>query len=238
MQTVSELYQDLNVQSDVSEFKKQTEAVANILAENNIQVTTYRDPLLPAFSSLDQTRKQNSLKEIEFYKKSLHMALGEDRTINEKQSLWSSLKLLGLRPTSDILDIIGPEDSVEAYDIGGIQFWRNFKFFEVCSYTLEEMFSIPWHDRYDRDEAAVKQTQEIAMKLMSGQITKTIHCDIRNILVEKRSENKFVIDARHTHISPLFDQYNAVSGFIVVSKVKLLGADNTNNLPTSCLDFT
>ncbi|MBC7464576.1 MAG: hypothetical protein H7256_01165 [Bdellovibrio sp.] len=237
MQLMPELQNDLSVQSDVSRFKKLTEDVAFMLNENRAEVVAYRDPSMNSFSMLDQARQKNSLKEIEFYKKSLEMAVSEDRTINEKQSLWSSLKLLGLRPTSDVLDLVNSEDSVEAYDLGGIQFWRNFKFFEVCSYTLEEMFSLPWSDRYDRDDVAVKKTEEIAMNLITGKMTETIYCNIENILVENLSENKFVIDARHTHISPLFDQYSAVSGFIVVSKVKLLGADNTNNLPTAGLDL-
>ncbi len=204
------------------EFKTLAEDVAQLLSSGGVPVIPYHSALLPVFSNLNADRKKFSLNQLSFYKKSLEMAQ-EGRSINEKQSLWTSIKLLGLRPTSDILNLVTSEDSVEGYDITGIQFWRNFKFMEVCSYTLEEMFSIPWPERYERDLEASKLTYEVQKKINSGRLEETYDCDIHNIIVETCSEKRNIIDAHHRHISPLYDDSNNVAGYIVISKVQLLG---------------
>ena len=123
--------------------------------------------------------------------------------------------------------------AVEAYDLGGIQFWRNLKFLEVSNYTIEEMFCLPWHERYKYDLKAAKMTEDIVIKILTGQIKDTHYCDIYNVLVEKHSAKKYAINVHHKIVSPLFYEDNSVAGFIVISDAKILGTMQTTSLKES-----
>lgn len=205
----------------VSEFKSAAEEIAKIITDHKVSVSAYHDSNLVLFLALDDERRRNSLTQITIYKESLQMA-AENGSMNEKQSLWTTLKHLGMRPKSDIFEVINSNEAVEAYDLSGIQFWRNLKFLEVCNYTIEEMFCLPWHERYDRDLDAAKMTEDIVIKIVTGQITETYNCDIYNVLIERHSAKKYAIDVHHKQVSPLYSADNTVAGFIVISSVKVI----------------
>ena len=218
--TAVDSYSEASLQN--SEFKRLAEEITEITNAKKVLATPYHDPALPLFSALNDERKRASLDQINIYKDSLQSAC-VNGLVNEKQSLWTTLKTLGFRPKSDIFEMVTADEAVEAYDLGGIQFWRNLKFLEVCNYTIEEMFCLPWHERYDRDLEAAKMTEDIVIKIVTGQITDTYNCDIYNVLVEKHSAKKYAIDVHHKLVSPLLYEDNSVAGFIVISDVKIIG---------------
>ena len=217
-----------------SEFKRLADEIAQITNTKKLVTAAYHDPALRLFSALDEERKRASLAQINTYNNSLKSA-SADGLINEKQSLWTVLKTLGFRPKSDIFEMVHADEAVEAYDLGGIQFWRNLKFLEVCNYTIEEMFCLPWHERYDRNLDAAKMTEDVVKRILTGEITDTHNCDIYNVLVERHSAKKYAIDVHHKMVSPLFYEDNSVAGFIVISDVKILATMQSamNNAPTA-----
>lgn len=216
----SEQLEDHN-QEILNQFRALAEATAKILNLNKISTRPYDNQALPLFSLLNPTRQQTSLAQLRTYFGTLQACL-DTKSATENQSVWSALQLLGLKPTSDIFEKISSDYAIEIYDGEGIQAWRNLTFMSVCSYTLEEMFSLTWQERYERSPLAEKQTTEVVIDIFTGKIKGTTACQIHNQISETCSGGKFVIDVFHEYISPLTGPNSGVSGFIVLSKVKLL----------------
>lgn len=84
-----------------SEFKSAAEEITKIITNHKVSTTAYHDSNLILFSGMDGERQ------------------------------WTSLKQLGMRPKSDIFDVVNSEDAVEAYDLGWILLFQ-LKAVNIC----------------------------------------------------------------------------------------------------------
>ncbi len=103
---------------------------------------------------------------------------------------------------------------------------------EVCSYNLEEIFCHPWEERYERDDKAIEKIGAVLQDMSTRPEVPTVKIDVRNILVEKFSEEQLTIDVRHEYLSTLKDEGGNMAGFIALSSGKILGANNDLNTKT------
>ncbi|MEK6774203.1 MAG: hypothetical protein AABY64_09695 [Bdellovibrionota bacterium] len=216
---------DINL---IEDFKTTLDKISSILNSLGVSATSYHTSYLKDYSKLSSHQKKSALRDSQKYLECLtaselvEPATDDDRdTPDLGQSLWFALRHFGLRPTSDLFELLSMNDAVEIYNAEGIQVWRNLKFMEVCSYTLEEIFCYTWQDRYTRSEAATVQIMDVISKF-STISPKSIKCGIKNLLHEKFSVKKLTIDVTHEMLSPVFNSLNAVGGFVVTSKVKIL----------------
>jgi hypothetical protein len=69
---------------------------------------------------------------------------GEDLR-DTKVFLWRALKKLGLTFPPETMQLIEDEDVVEVYLTDEIQVFRNWKFLETVSVTIEDILCLPWH---------------------------------------------------------------------------------------------
>lgn len=207
----------------IENFRNVLEQTAIILNKFNVKAAPYKHSELRDYSNLTVEAKKIALKDASTYLQVLNTDLDqeENNQYSEGQSLWLALKFFGLRPTSDVFEHLTKQDAIELYSAEGIQLWRNFKFMEVCSYTLEEIFCYTWQERYERDETATQKIIEVISNF-SLDNPKTVRCSIKNLLKEKFSVKKLTIDVCHEHLSPVFDYSNRPAGFISSSKVNII----------------
>jgi hypothetical protein len=64
---------------------------------------------------------------------------------NTKIFLWRALKKLDFIPPSDMMQYIEDEDIIEVYLTDEIQVFRNWKFLETVSHTIEDILCLPWY---------------------------------------------------------------------------------------------
>jgi hypothetical protein len=189
-----------------------------------IKVKAYHDRSLPHFSRLSAERKSRAV----YYMRRIwgitrHHITNQVEVENNAQSLWSALKVSGLKPGSDLFSHLEADDKIEIYSLDGIQIWRNCNVMEICSYTLEEIHSFDWHERYERCESDNSAILGAIGRLFDLGSERHVHARIPNHLVkEKFSEKRFQLNVRHDYFFPLVGENSELAAFLVTSKVEIL----------------
>lgn len=209
--------------SEVFEFKNIIVNISKVLRTVNVEVRAYSDDELPHYSQLSPSEQAEACQQAQTYLDSLNMAADKGWSLkDDKRLLWVALKMLGLTPTSDIFDLLPENTAIEVYNFGNIQVWRNLKFMDICGYTLEEMFCYSWEERYERDSEAANEVSATVQSILSSAQPQTVVGSVRNVVKERFSEERYILDTNHVLISPVL-KGNVPMGFIVASKVEILG---------------
>lgn len=140
------------------------------------------------------------------------------------QASWNAFKTLKLKPTTDFFSFLTDESVVEIYNAVGIQVFRNCKFFEICSYTLEDLYCRPWFELYERDPQVISAITKQVELALSGK-TKTLFFPELGIhgLNEKNSPFKYRLELEIDCIAPIIDEMGRFSSFFAaIETVKIL----------------
>jgi hypothetical protein len=222
---MSGTYSDINRNFDhVRVFRDLADRICSISNDNGVKVIGYRDPQLPLFNALPVTKQVEVLSRMKIYLHSLEVVEATDSKFeNSENVLWHSLSALGLVPPSDMFRRFKSNDIIEIYDLQGIQIWRNFNFLRICSYTLEEMHSLEWHNRYTREEAKSAECLSHLENLLSGKTSDVFFCDIsEHVLEETNSTERYVLQVRHDWAGRLKDRQHQIAAWFLTSQVEIL----------------
>jgi len=138
------------------------------------------------FESLSIDEKKTVIESLKSYCE----VIDNTKAITDVQSedlkfIWSAIKTYKIIPPSDFLETFKEGYLFEVYDQSGKQFFRNFEFFNVCSYSLEEVFCRSWFDLYSRDEAVNKSIMQTAAQLFNGAIKGTVYKPVPSHLLKE-----------------------------------------------------
>lgn len=205
-----------------SEFMAITEDISNKLKTEGIHVRPYL-PGLPHFCRTPLEKQKLIIEQVRFYQEICSSQINEGYRIRDNRSLtWRAFRRLGLIPTSDFLSHITDEDIVEIYSTSHIQLFRNFTFFDLCSYTLEELMTQEWWRLFDRDPNIIEMIIQEATKILTGQITETYTPRIpEHVINEINSAEKNRTRCEIRKMAPLFKD-RKIAACIVIEKIKLL----------------
>jgi hypothetical protein len=132
-------------------FKKLTSTISRFLAHEGVFLAAYTEGL-PHFSMLSMNEKKSVTDHLQFYHDLCSEQINEGYTLKDNPSFaWRAMSKLGLTPRSDLFSHLTNEHIVQIYSANNVQLFSNFRFFEICSYTLEELFSLEWWVLYERD---------------------------------------------------------------------------------------
>lgn len=208
----------------LNEFRELADAVVNLCARYGVKVVAYADPELPFFSVLSAAAQEKALRGLRAYLESLKVVEdhGEDLR-DDQRSIWYALSTLGLLPPSQLFALFKSGEVIEIYDMEGFQIWRNFNFLKICSYTLEEMYSIEWHRRYRRSDEKSQECLEKIGILLSQQSPEIFNALIgEHILEETQSKELLLLNARHDWLVRLNDRAGVFSAWMGISTVEIL----------------
>jgi len=205
--------------------RKLVESIAQMARDSNIELVAHRPESWSYYRTLPVLRKQEILKGCETYHEICVSTIQEGRPLSDTRALlWSSLKFFGFAPCSDLMDYIEDDLAVELYDSDGRQLFRNFKFMEVCSYTLADVLMYPWWELFYRvDEVAGRVHDEIAF-VLSGTVSATVPSQIPSHRTgEIFSERRHELDMRFHCFSPVFSRLTKrPAGFVCTSEVRVV----------------
>jgi len=176
-------------------------------------------PGLPHFSKLSTDRKLHIIQQVRFYQELCQSQLSEGFKINDNFSFtWRAFGRLGLSPSKDFFSYVQGEDIIEIYSKDQIQLFRNFAFFDCCSYTLEELHSYEWWTLFERDEKHTQMILEDAAKTLSGEIRETFTPNIPvHTLREANSAENFLMNIEIRCMAPVY-RNKKVDGLIVLER--------------------
>lgn len=204
------------------EFKSLAHGVCRMLESDGLHRKPYLDGL-PYFQALSLEKKQGIVENLRFYKELCEEQISEGYKLKDNSTfVWRAFRKLGYVPRADVFNSISDEDLVEIYARDNKQLYRNFRFFECCSYTLEELYSVEWWNLYERDSAMTKKIFDAASKVMSGEIEESYVPGIEpHLLIEIRSEERKSFMQQVRLISPL--KFNGcVEAILVIESAELI----------------
>lgn len=144
-----------------------------------LQVRATRDGSAREFLRASEVVKRRAIGYLQFNLELFReMQASGESILQTKKYLWRALQKLRLTPPADILDYIFDADIVEIYFLDDIQAFRNFRFLELTSYTLDEMLCRPWYRNTTRPLKPQLQLMATVLKGKLGRIPKTIPWNI------------------------------------------------------------
>ncbi|MCB0378101.1 MAG: hypothetical protein KDD33_06385 [Bdellovibrionales bacterium] len=201
------------------EFKEAAESLVALLRKSNIKIVPYFSDSLPYFSSLSREEKESILSKINFLVKVYSSSISQ---IYSNQALvWRALKKLKMQIPNEIMGSIDDDDIVEIYDTQFIQQFCNLRFFEICSYSIEQLTCLPWTQLWERRPKDIEDLFEIAAVLSEEQ--KPIFLSNRHKVKEMSSPFQYEIDYELKAAAPVKNIQGDLVGFIVVEGSEVTG---------------
>lgn len=217
----------VNFQENISlrlleEFKIVAQKVCTMLASEGVHRRPYVEGL-PHFQSLSLEKKQEIVKTLVFFKELCEEQIAEGYKLKDNFTfVWRAFRKLGYVPRADVFNFMSDDDLVEIYSKDNKQLYCNFKFFECCSYTLEELYSLEWWNLYERDPAMTSKIFNAASKVISGDVTESYVPQVEpHLLKEIRSEEKRVFMQQIKLMSPL-KRDKRVDAILVIESATLV----------------
>lgn len=212
-------------EDQIAEFRRLSKMVAALAEQCGTQIIPFSDPSLPLFSQLPlEAQKAGNTKLsrlIDVYSQARDHKTGE---FDHRLVVWMALKNFELIPPSDFMDRIAEGNVVELYSSDGIQLFSNFRFFDLCSYTLEELASRDWLTLWKRDPDSLAQMQSIVAHVLSSETESTVTLSgVVHTIEESNSPLKLTVDYELLAMCPLWDRKSKVKiGFAVVESGNIL----------------
>lgn len=142
---------------------------------------------------------------------------------DEKALLWRFLRRMNYTPTSDIFDLIADEDYIEVYDIEGLQIYRSLNYFDLVSFTIEDLVTLNWKMDFKRDRTVLLHLLEVTLRIATGTLHKTYSCSKVPVHhVQEMLGQKYLHELGLKYISPLRVDGKAVA-IIASSKARRVG---------------
>ena len=145
--------QRLSLESDLELFREKSVTICRFLAKNNISATPFTSAELPLFRALSADERGAVLECLTEWTDVLAAFPDFDISATELQVLWRTLQRAGFRFATDLFEHLTYDSVIEVYSRDNRQVFRSLRFFSVCSYTLEHVYSLPWFQLYSRDSS-------------------------------------------------------------------------------------
>lgn len=174
------------------------------------------------FKAHSEGNQQLIVDRLEVYLDIFEMTLVMEDASDE-QFIWNAFKKFNVFSGENFFEKYSPGDVVEFYDNSGIQVFRNYSFFDICSYSLEEIFARPWTDLYQRDSKIMRGINDTAIGIFSNKITKPVDNSVpEHDLVELESERRHRIRIKIKSFIPLRSKFSSTPLAAVIEKCQVL----------------
>lgn len=205
--------------------------IADYASQAGCEMWPFHQASVPYFSSQSHEKKQEILASMQVFIEICQLTLANGKKLDDTKSLaWYGLKHLDMRFTSDLLDKIVDGDILEVYTNDNIQIFRNFKFFELISYTIEDIFCRPWTELFIRhDLQKARDTLAIMKKISTREINSTVLLEYLGAhkIEEALSPLRYQYDYTIKYLSPLYDRDHHPIGYIMIEAASILNPVRT-----------
>lgn len=212
-----------NSTGEAEVFRQLALRYAEIGALEGIRVLPYLSPDMPYFqkaSHEQRTRAISYLKTIvDIYEETI--AFG-DKASSSRKLIWRALSKLSLVPSPDIFEHFKDEDSVIIYNNEQTVIFWSLQFFQYISFTVEQMFFCPWHEFTKRDDEIHKNLYDMAVKIITGQITGNFVPDVPGHEVQEINTLECLRTWMEVPFASVLTKNGSFGGMLIVQKMKIL----------------
>jgi hypothetical protein len=141
-----------------------------------------------------------------------------------KKFVWGTLKKLKLAPRElDFMEYIHDEDVVEIYFLDDVQVFRNKKFFEVSSLSVEDILCRPWYELVGRKMKYLSGMIAMTMKMKMGLTRQLTYWGVPEHEVwEKCSPENHLFKMQLKYFFPLF-QEGKITAILTINHTQVIG---------------
>lgn len=198
------------------EFRRLLLWLTEMGAREGLALKPFASEELPLFLALPCESQDRLVSSLSAYCEVMQETLAEEGNIVRNQNtLWRMLGRLGWRSSSDLYQNLKDDYVLEIYDANGFQLYRSFNFFQLCTYTLEQIFTVPWFELYERDDAMSQANLLIAKNVLEVPElgTRAMGMGDHDVFEKKRPFRRRT-RIRPRVISPLYGRRGEVVGFV------------------------
>lgn len=179
--------------------------IAKLAAEVGIRIRPYYSSSLPYFNQLSVAKKIAVLSAANSYLSVCEQTKMSSNLADSRTFVWTGIKSLGLRPSSDLFSRLQGEDIVEIHDFSARQLFRNLNYFKYSSYDLESLFCLDIHHLFSYEERTLGHLMQWFKEVASGRWDNIKAFNIQPTkIVELQSPLKFELKVDFLFGGPLF----------------------------------
>jgi hypothetical protein len=207
-----------SAESRVEAFRALTECFAAFAGDEGVDVLPYRGYGPRHFAALPEPHQRVVLAHFHRYVTVAEITLGDGSTLSdERQFLWQMFRQLGVHPAADLMARVARTDDevVEIYDANFVQIYRNLRFFRNCSYSLDELLSVPFWQLFARDPRITERILAIATEYFSGKRRDVFEWDMgRHTIEEIEGPMRYSSVVEQRLVAPLFGAHGRLEALL------------------------
>ena len=191
--------------TSVTEFQELILAFAQMASREGVTVVPYEGDAPKHFPLLPESLQ---LAVVQHFRDYVHVAsevLEHGGALRDDQIfLWRFLRRLRFHPPSNLMDAMAEGEIIEVHDRNLVQIFRNLRFFELCSYTLDDLLCRPFFELLERDNKITEYLLEQVDALFKSAPRTIQHMAVdEHTVVEKESSHRLVLRVRQRLMAPL-----------------------------------
>nr|BFD63847.1 hypothetical protein BdHM001_25280 [Bdellovibrio sp. HM001] len=187
-------------------FKIFSENISQAIEDEGLVVRPYTHPTLPYFNLLSTEEQEQVLKDLLiYYQICMDMKHQGDSLKDTRKFTERAMSRLNKRADPKVMDLLRPDHLVEIYNTNHTQIFRSLPYFEVCTYSLEDIYCRKWYHLYERSPEDQEQLDKDLGLFYAHSPLRTIEVHApEHIIRETGSLERMEILTKIWWLSPLF----------------------------------
>lgn len=204
-------------------FKELANRYVEIGKKVGIPIRAYTDEDLPHYHKAATEYQISSLELLEFIVKTYEETLmAGENPLYSSSLLWRAFKRLNVSPTTDAFNYIKDDDIVMIYNESFQTIFWNIQFFKVSSFTIEQLFFIPWPEITRRDPLILEQCMKVCEDVYSEKISGNIFPNIPEHTVEELNSPELIKTKMSIPFASTLKKNGKFGGLMVVQRMRVI----------------
>jgi PAS domain-containing protein len=214
----------LAIQDPVARFRAQTELLAWFLADEGVNKSPYFSRDLPHFSELAADEQAEAVRVLGHTLEIFDEVKTAGGTLADTpQLIWRSLRRLNWTPKSDVFDKIEKGDVIEIYSTEHRGLFRNLAFYDLVSYSLEDVFARKWFELFKRDEKKTAEIFQFVDRILRDEFRETTAPGFgHHLCYEMRSPARLHYKMSVKYVSPVYKE-GKIAGYVAIETCEVVG---------------
>ncbi len=194
----------------------------------DVEVKLYSPDALERLATLNELAVADIYKYFAAYVGFCEHAIKNDINLkNSKLFLSATLAKLDLKVDDQFINSISESDLVEMYDLNHRQIFRNFRFYEITSYSLSDLLTFDWSELYSRSSAITESLFKIVGQVVAEKSLATLlPMDVSpHLIKEIRANPVQACGVTFKFMAPVFDNQGQISGYVANCDARSLGSE-------------
>lgn len=200
--------------------------LSGFLEEEGMAVRPFAHPTMTYFQQLSATDKELTLNSLRDYLSVCRLVRNSGQSLkNNAVFVEIALRYFGLTPHPEFKkQLAAGQGVVEFYTLAGHQFFRTFSYFEMTSYTLEDIYCRSWNILYERPEELNRQMFEDIERFVIQADPLAVLTVGSHVIQERLSLERLAVDCKKMQMTLLQKNQQPAAIGVVVDCVPLARA--------------